>query len=152
MWTNHDVISHDRLSFRTFLMYYFAYGSNLNKQQMKERCPDSKPLYPATLPNYKLIFVGWSRKLQGGVASIRRVQGSKVPGAVYEISAADLRHLDAYEGYPHDYNRIRVIIFDEDGTPIEAVTYIKTGREEETKPSKEYASTIYKGYKDWGIV
>jgi gamma-glutamylcyclotransferase len=133
-------------------MYYFAYGLHLNKQMMKEHCPGSKPLYPATLPNYKLIFVGWSRKFQGGAASIQRSQGSKVPGAVYEISESGLRHLDIHEGYPHDYVHLKVIVFDEDGNPIEATTYIKTSREEESKPSKEYASTIYQGYKDWGLV
>ena len=119
---------------------------------MKEICPDSKPLYPANLPNYKLIFVGWSRKLQGGVASIQRSQGSKVPGAVYEISESDLRHLNVNEGYPHDFSHLKVIVFDEDGNPIETTTYIKTCREEESKPSKEYASAIYQGYKDWGLV
>jgi gamma-glutamylcyclotransferase len=133
-------------------MKYFAYGSNLNKQQMKERCPESKPLFPATLPNYKLIFVGWSRKWQGSVASIQRSQGSKVRGGVYEISEADLRHVDAYEGYPQDYNRIKVIVFDEDGNAIESVTYVKNGREQESMPSKEYANTIYRSYRDWGIV
>ena len=132
-------------------MYYFAYGSNLSKKAMKERAPDSKPITPATLPNYKLIFVGWSRIWKGGVASIRRVQGSKVPGAVYEISDKDLNRLDKYEGFPTDYNRIKVIVFDEDGTSMEAVTYIKTGQSEENQPSKEYASVIYQGYKEWGI-
>ena len=134
------------------MTYYFAYGSNLNKKQMQERCPDSKPVTPATLPNYKLIFVGWSRVWQGGVASIRRVQGSKVPGAIYEISGKDLNRLYKYEGFPTDYNRIKVIVFDEDGTSMEAVTYIKTGQPEESPPSKEYASIIYRGYKEWGIV
>ncbi len=133
-------------------MYYFAYGSNLNKKQMKERCPECKPLYNVVLPNYKLIFAGWSRTYKGGVASIRRVQGSKVPGAVYEITEKDLRKLDVFEGYPHDYNRIKVIVFDEDGTAIEAQTYMRTGQIEETKPSKEYADIIYQGYRDWGIV
>ena len=133
-------------------MKYFAYSSNLAKKQMKERCPDSNPLFSAVLPNYKLIFVGWSRQWLGGVASIQRSQGGKLPGAVYEISEKDLAKLDRFEGFPTDYNRIKVIVFDEDGTAIEAVTYVKTGREEESKPSKEYASIIYKGYREWGIV
>jgi gamma-glutamylcyclotransferase len=133
-------------------MYYFAYSLNLKKQRMKEICPDSKPLYPATLPNYKLIFVGWSRKQQGGVATVQRSQGGKVPGGVYEISESGFRHLDVSEGYPQDYSHLKVIVFDEDGNPIEAITYIKTGREEESKPSKEYASVIYQGYKEWGLL
>jgi gamma-glutamylcyclotransferase (GGCT)/AIG2-like uncharacterized protein YtfP len=132
-------------------MYYFAYGSNLNKKQMKERAPESKPLFPATLPNYTLIFVGWSRTLQGGVASIRRSQGSKVPGAVYDITEKDLAHLDKYEGFPYDYNRIKVNVFNEDGSAVECTTYIKTGQEAESPPSKAYAQIIYQGYREWGL-
>ena len=44
-------------------VYYFAYGSNLNKKEMLERCPDSKPEFVVTLSNYQLVFAGWSRKI-----------------------------------------------------------------------------------------
>ncbi len=133
-------------------MYYFAYGLDVNKKQMKERAPDSKPISPATLPNYKLVFVGWSRAWQGGIANVRRVQGSKVRGAVYDISDKDLNKLDKIMGFPSDYTRIQVNVFDEDGTPMEAATYVKVGQSEEYPPSKEYASIIYQGYREWGIV
>jgi len=133
-------------------MYYFAYGSNLNRKQMQERCPDSKPMFIATLPNYKLVFVGWSRKWRGGVASIKPFRGEKVLGAIYEVSERGLRRLDSYEGYPGNYNRLKVTVFDEDGEPIEAVTYIKAVQSEETQPSKEYLAIIQQGYRDWRIV
>ena len=133
-------------------MYYFAYGSNLSKKQMKERCPDSKPMFVATLPNYKIVFVGWSRQRRGGVASIKPFRGEKVLGGIYEISERDLRQLDKYEGYPGSYNRLNVTVFDEDGKPIEAVTYIKAGQLEETQPSREYLAIIQQGYRDWAIV
>ena len=133
-------------------MYYFAYGSNLNKKQMLERCPDSKPLFIATLPNYKLVFSGWSRKWRGGVATIKLLRGERVSGAIYEVSDRDLRRLDTYEGYPNSYNRINVTVFDEDGKRVEAVTYVKVGQLEETKPSKEYLAIIQRGYTNWGIV
>ncbi len=133
-------------------MYYFAYGSNLNKKQMRERCPDSKPLFVATLRNYKLVFVGWSRQWRGGVASIKPFRGERVLGAVYELSDRDLRRLDSYEGYPGKYNRLKVTVFDEDGEPVEAITYIKSEQSEETQPSKEYLSLIQQGYRDWDIM
>ena len=133
-------------------MYYFAYGPNLNRKQMLERCPDSKPRFFATLHNYKLVFVGWSRQWRGGIVSIKSFRGERVLGAVYEISEADLRRLDKYEGYPTNYNRIKVTVFSEDGEAIEAVTYIKSGQLEETPPSKEYLAVIQQGYRDWGIV
>jgi len=132
-------------------VYYFAYGPNLNRKQMLERCPDSKPRFFATLNNYKLVFVGWSRQWRGGVVSIKSFRGERVLGAVYEISETDLRRLDKYEGYPTNYNRIKVTVFSEDGEAIEAITYIKSGQLEETLPAKEYLAVIQQGYRDWGI-
>ena len=133
-------------------MYYFAYGSNLNQKQMLERCPDSKPKFMATLHNYKLVFVGWSRQWRGGMASIRPFRGERVLGAIYEISEQCLRRLDRYEGYPANYNRFKVTVFNESGEPVQAVTYIKAGQSEETQPSPEYLSVIQQGYRDWRIV
>lgn len=133
-------------------MYYFAYASNLNKKQMRERCPDSKPRLIATLPHHKLVFAGWSRKWRGGSATIKRFSGERVFGAIYEISEQCLRQLDRCEGYPDVYNRFKVTVFDENGEPIEAITYAKSGLLEETPPSKEYLSIIQQGYRDWGIV
>ena len=129
-------------------MYYFAYGSNLNRGQMLERCPDSKPKFTAVLPNYKLVFTGWSRKWRGGVATIKRFTGEKVPGVVYDVSEQCLRQLDNYE---KGYGRLKIIVFSEDGEPVEAVTYIKSGQLEETQPSKEYLAIIQQGYRDWEI-
>lgn len=133
-------------------MYYFAYGSNLNRKQMMERCPDSKPGFRATLPNFKLVFVGWSRQWRCGVASIKPFRGEKVLGAVYEISERDLKRLDSYEGYPGSYNRANLRVFTEDGDLVEAITYIKAEQSEETPPSKEYLAVIQQGYRDWEIV
>ena len=115
---------------------------------MVERCPDSKTKFIATLPNYRLVFVGWSRKWRGGVASIKPFRGEKVPGAVYDISEQCLRQLDRHE---EGYERFKVTVFDEDSEPVEAITYIKSGRLEETPPSKEYLAVIQQGYRDWGI-
>ncbi len=130
-------------------MYYFAYGSNLSKKQMSERCPDSKPMFIATLPNYRMVFAGWSRKWRGGVASLKTFRGAKVPGAIYEVTEECLRRLDKYEA---GYNRVKVTVFDEDGEPVEAITYIKAGQIEETPPSKDYLAVIQQGYRDWSLV
>jgi len=132
-------------------VYYFAYGSNLNKNQMLERCPDSKPMFIATLPNYKLVFVGWSRQWRGGVISIKPLRGERVRGAIYEISEQCIQRLDKFEGHPTNYNRFKVTVFDEDSEPIEAITYIKAGQFEETQPSKEYLAVIQQGYRDWRL-
>ena len=131
-------------------MYYFAYASNLNRKQMQERCPDSQTKFPATLHHYQLVFVGWSRKWRGATATIRPIRRGKVPGAVYEVSEECLRQLDKYEG--SDYRRLNVIVNNEDGEPIEAVTYIRSGQAEPAKPSAEYLAVIQQGYKDWRLI
>lgn len=133
-------------------MYYFAYGSNLSHKQMSERCPNSKPRFKATLPNYKLIFTGWSRRWRGGVASIKRVKGEKIVGGIYEISEKDLKLLDKHEDYPILVDRLNVMVFTEDNEPIEAVTYIKREQLEETQPSREYLAIMQQGFKDWKMV
>ena len=129
-------------------MYYFAYASNLSKNQMQERCPDSQPKFIATLPNYQLVFAGWSRNWRGGVASIKPFRGEKVWGAIYEVTEACLRQLDRHQA---GYQRLNVTVFDEDNEPHQAVTYIKSGRLEESLPSKEYLAIIQQGYQDWRI-
>jgi gamma-glutamylcyclotransferase (GGCT)/AIG2-like uncharacterized protein YtfP len=132
-------------------MHYFAYASNLSRKQMAERTPGSKPKFSAVLPNYRLIFVGWSRQWKGGVASIKPFKGDKVKGAVYEISENDLKKLDKYEDYPTTYNHLNVMVWTDDGDPMEAITYIKNEQSPEAKPSPEYLAVIRQGYHDWEI-
>lgn len=132
-------------------MYYFAYGTNLIKKQTAERCPSSKPKFSAVLPNYKLIFTGWSRQWKGGTASVKPFKGEKVKGAVYEISDSDLRKLDKFQDYPVTYNRLNVTVWTDDGDPAPAVTYIKNEQSPETQPSLELLAAIRQGYRDWEI-
>jgi gamma-glutamylcyclotransferase len=129
-------------------VYYFAYASNLSKQQMQTRCPGCKPAFVATLPNFKIIFTVWSREWRGGKATIRSFRGEKVRGAIYDVSEACLRQLDRFEA---DYERLNVTVFDEDNEPHQAITYIKSGQLEESRPSEKYGEIIRQGYRDWGI-
>ena len=130
-------------------MYYFAYASNLSLKQMAERCPNARPKFTAILPNYTLAFSGWSRKWRGGVATIRRSPGTRVRGAVYEISAGDLRLLDKYEDYPNTYDHLNVKVVTPDDEFVDAVTYIRREQSGETRPSEQYLAVIRQGYKDW---
>ena len=133
-------------------MYYFAYASNLSRRQMKEKAPEAKPLFAATLPNYKLVFSGWSRAWRGGTAGIQASHGDKVLGGVYEVTEHDLSRLDAREGYPAEYKHLTVTVYPDTGKPVEAVTYIRPRQLEESKPSAEYLAVIKEGYRDWGLV
>jgi cation transport regulator ChaC len=132
-------------------MYYFAYGTNLNRQRFQACCPESRPLFTAFLPNYKLIFTGWNRQWRGGLASLKLVRGERVRGAVYDLTDADLRRLDKNEGCPRESRRINVGVIDEDGNMIDAVAYVKVKQSPEATPSREYLEIIRQGYRDWQI-
>ena len=130
-------------------MYYFAFASNLNRKQMSERTPLAKPRFSATLPNYKLIFSGWSRTWRGAVASVQQSRGDKVMGGVYEISEQDLARLSGYEG--SDYTTTKVVVFRDTGEVVEAVTFARKRQGEDGKPSPEYLAVIKQGYIDWDL-
>ncbi len=116
---------------------------------MLERCPDAKPLSTAVLPNYKLIFAGWSRQWHGAVATIKLQRDERVRGAIYEVTDACARRLDKYEG--DTYQRLNITVFDEDDEPAPAFTYIKTGQLLDGQPSKEYLAVIQQGLRDWRL-
>lgn len=75
--------------------YYLAYGSNLNIQQMKYRCPDAKPVGTAWIHGYQLLFKG---SKTGSYLTIEKTEKAKVPVAVWEVSGSDECRLDIYEG------------------------------------------------------
>ena len=96
---------------------YFAYGSNMNPDQMAERCPGAKAVCPAKLRNYRLA----ERKY----ADIDWDEGSNVYGVMYTVPENEMEKLDGYEGAPRIYERIEVRV-EFAMKPYMAVTYILT--------------------------
>jgi gamma-glutamylcyclotransferase (GGCT)/AIG2-like uncharacterized protein YtfP len=119
---------------------------------MATRYPNCRPKFSAELPNYKLIFNGWSRQWCGGVANIKYSLRDKVLGGIYEITEVDLAKLDRDEGCPDNYRRLNIHVYRDNGERIEAITYIKKMQKEEVKPSVEYIKVIQQGYRDWGLI
>ncbi len=118
---------------------YFAYGSNLNHEQMCIRCRDSRYIKSAFLEGYKLSFCAASRDY--GVANIVKKSGSKVPGGIWEISESDEKELDIYEGYPTLYTKD---FFNLNGEKV--MFYIMKRRYSFKPPLRSYVDTIRQGY------
>ncbi|MCK6589822.1 MAG: gamma-glutamylcyclotransferase [Polyangiaceae bacterium] len=104
---------------------YFAYGSNLDDAQMRERCADARVVGRATLPNYALVFGGFSHRWGGAVASVVRAKGACVEGLLYELGNVDLRALDRFEGHPFAYERVIRWVRDESGRRRRVMTYLQ---------------------------
>ena len=71
---------------------YFAYGSNINLDQMQYRCPDATVYGQAVLDNYDLRFRG------SGVATVEPKEGACVYGLLWELTDKCEASLDRYPG------------------------------------------------------
>ncbi len=118
-------------------MLYFAYGSNMDRKQMRYRCPDSTFLFVACLKDYKIGFTKYSSGWDCGVADIIESKGDNVWGLVYNISKKDLISLDQYEGHPNYYRQKKVKIFRDD-IAYDTLTYKVVEKEDFIKPSYNY--------------
>lgn len=64
--------------------YYFAYGSNMNLDQMAYRCPAAFVVENVKLDGYRLTFCG--RGKGSGVATILPEEGSRVEGVLWKLT------------------------------------------------------------------
>ena len=120
---------------------YFAYGSNINLDQMDYRCPDATIVGPVFLENYELLF------RRGGFATIAPCEGGKVHGLLWSITPDCERSLDCYEGYPRFYIKEQVTVRDGLGQELSVMAYVMDGRFREPHlPSTTYYNGILEGY------
>ena len=81
---------------------YIAYGSNLHRGQMAQRCPGAEVLGIGSIKGYRLAFktLGVS-----AFATIEPLEGESVPVAVWRITGHHELALDRYEGFPLHYGK-----------------------------------------------
>ena len=128
--------------------FYFAYGSNLDLNQMSHRCPDSELVSPSRLDGHELRFVGYSNTWRGGVATIHPAPGKTVPGLIYRMTPTDFDRLDEHES---GYERRIIHVPDEAGMLTPAQTYLHLQPEERCVPSSTYAAVIAHAYGRMGV-
>lgn len=133
--------------------YYLAYGSNLNVEQMRWRCPGSRALGTGFIDGYRLLFKG---SKTGSYLTIEPKDGAEVPVAVWEVNEDDEQRLDRYEGFPTFYYKKELMI---------TFTGLRTGKQrcrqcfvyimhEERPfgmPTRQYVETCAEGYRDFGF-
>lgn len=124
---------------------YFAYGSNMNLNQMAYRCPDAQVVGTVRLEGYRLAFCGNGGGR--GVATILPDEGSYVEGVLWRISARDERNLDCYEGFPHLYGKEKVGVKGQNGRSREVMAYTMNApyKDHPAIPSRIYLEGILHG-------
>lgn len=131
---------------------YVAYGSNLNVEQMKYRCPTAKVYGMGILKDYKLLFKGTPHN---AYLTIEPAAGSRVPVVVWDINPSDEISLDRYEGYPNFYYKKDIPVELETGELVKAMVYIMTDKIRDridlNLPSEYYLNAVSKGYEYFGF-
>ena len=120
---------------------YFAYGSNLWRQQMAVRCPEHREVGPGRLNGWRWIVT------TRGYASIVVSEGDYVLGTVYELSVADVLALDRFEGVAQKAYRKDMIAVDVNGQELDCLVYIDPVVEV-GEPKEEYIARINSGIRD----
>lgn len=121
-------------------MLYAAYGSNMNLEQMKYRCPNSKVVGKGFIKDYKLKF--------SFHADIIPEENIEVPVVLWEVPEKDFAVLDCYEGVKGGYyKRVNLPVTTNRGIK-NAIVYVMCGYHEFEMPSENYYYIIKQGYKD----
>jgi len=134
----------------TASIWYFAYGSNMSRAQMRSRAGTVLSEQPARLENYELVF---NKKARGGTATanIRPAAGRVVHGLLYQIPESSFRSLDRFESVPEHYRRIEVTVTDSAGKKLPAQVYIAANVETGLRPASHYLKTILEGAGEHGL-
>lgn len=149
--------------------FYFAYGSNLNLDDLSSWClrrfgqdHTLKFAGEACLPDYELAFTRMSVNRGAGVLDIRECPGSFVQGVLFQVTASDRRYLDRKEGAAgasargssprsQAYRRTNLLAFDDMNRPIDIFTYEVVDKEAFVAPSIEYLEVVSNGYQRFGL-
>lgn len=149
------------------MVRYFAYGSNMDKDDLDKWCRAKKvPLvkflsvFPAKLSGYKLSFNYFSFTREGGAANIMKSKGDCVYGLLIEMTDSDLNTVRKKEGYCENaasryYDEICLDVEEFDGTIIQGVTTYKVAKHREEpghqRPTRCYLLLIIRNAEKYGF-
>jgi gamma-glutamylcyclotransferase (GGCT)/AIG2-like uncharacterized protein YtfP len=119
---------------------YFAYGSNMDEEQMQRRCPSAERIGIASLRDHELVFNRRGSYRPGGVASAVAARGERVYGVLWRISSSDLEHLDETED-TDAYRRRMETVHGLDGSAWRAFVY-EAIPEGEFEPDEGYLELL----------
>jgi hypothetical protein len=144
--------------------YIFAYGSNMNLEDLKEwldhRGFDSGMIlntWVAVLDHYDFVWNYFSGTRQGGAANLESKIGSSVCGLLIEFKNPELlRAIDTKEGHPTYYSRGSepITVTRADGQEVDAWLYTARGNRAgriDIWPTREYKEIVVSGAEKAGL-
>lgn len=132
-------------------MNYFAYGTLLDVDHMRQFCPSARAVGVMRLDGYELGFATCADPSRGG-CTLEPTPDGTVLGVQYELSDADMARLDEVSGVPAGHwARKRVTVRDADGRAVTTTTYVIPNSSGRYAPLDTYVAPILKGATDFGL-
>jgi gamma-glutamylcyclotransferase len=129
-------------------MLYFAYGSNMDENQMDRMYPGGfKFISPGKLKNHKITFDCYSKALHSGVIDLVESRGDEIWGVVFDVTEDCARAMDNYEGVEGGMYQRKGCIVETQGGPLEAFLYTVCRKISFQPPSKKYLQKLVQGAK-----
>lgn len=125
-------------------VWYFAYASNMSRQQVRQRAGAPKEEKVARLDGYELNFDKLARG-GTGTANIALAPGKVIWGVLYRLTEQQIKALDRFEGVPQHYRRSEVTVVDGGGNKIAAQVYLASKVRKGLKPDRQYLHRILQG-------
>lgn len=133
-------------------MNYFAYGSNLSSNYIRDYTPGATFVMKADLPNYKVEFRHYSKNLGGGISSIVETPGELVKGVIYDVPESELEELDILENVPEGiYRRDTFVVMGEDRQWRRADLYRVSTPTGPYTPATSYVDFMIEGAREHGL-
>ena len=120
----------------------------MNIETMSRRAPTAKFLGTGVLEGYRLMFKG--EHVTTSFATIEEWAGYAVPFVLWELSEADEKSLDRYEGYPIHYRK-QLVSIEFGGEKISAMYYQKPAEQRVYPPVMHYFAALAESYKAHGF-
>lgn len=125
-------------------LYYAAYGSNMNLEEMKNVVLMLSMKEQEPLKDMNFYFV----VKQEEHIWMFDLTLQKVNVCLFKISENDLKSLDEYEEYPKLYGRSKCDVFMDDGSIKQAFFYEMDPSYEISTPSESYYRRVEQGFRD----
>lgn len=125
-------------------MLNFAYGSNMSREPMRQRCPGAQMLGVARLRQHRFFIMA------NGYASVVPAPSSEVHGILWRLTPRDLVALDAYEDVAGGLYRREMLPVISDGQSMAALVYF--GAEKREGPARKgYMELVLRAARENGL-
>ncbi|EIQ02158.1 hypothetical protein OpiT1DRAFT_00739 [Opitutaceae bacterium TAV1] len=134
---------------------HFAYGANMNGEQLRLRGIKPVAVSIARLPGHRVAFHGYSGVWDGAVETVVPAPGEDTWGVLYKLEVMDGEVLDLWQDARQDgsgaYFHYPAEVTDPAGETRMVLLYKKDVLGTPEKPSREYLDFIVQGAVEHGL-